>query len=274
MSSGVRLRDSTIHLVGSVHSTTESLMRVKKISPSHVFVEATRDLIGLVRSRGPYSSNLRDLPSIIRYTEEGRIPIHGIDTSSSELAGKVFDGLSRLDRARLWRYILAHRLLSPLAFRAFDQIIHDKVSTLDAFVARWALSPSLISEVRSRIVSGLSEEDIVKFIESRQNISSFLCSSDYDPEIYVHLCKLTGIDKRLQSVIIDYRNDYMCHQIRRILRTIPPESVCAVVVGQNHISGMLDNLQRGMDHNPPSLEGVKPNSSFMDQFLLAQLLNS
>jgi pheromone shutdown protein TraB len=88
------------------------------------------------------------------------------------------------------------------------------------------------------------------------------------------MCDRFLIDKRLQSVIIDYRNDFMCHQVRRVVKTIPPESVCAIVVGKNHVDGMFANLPRGIEYSPESLKSGSGKASFMDQLLLAQLLRT
>ena len=79
----------------------------------------------------------------------------------------------------------------------------------------------------------------------------------------------------LQSVLIDYRNAFMSQRVRSVVRTIPSDSVCAVVVGKNHVAGMKDNL---LSEGPPDPFSVYPQPpvkgvTFIDQLLLAQLLS-
>ena len=275
MARTVRLCDSTVQLVGSVHSTTAALDEVMRIKPTHLFLESTRDLIGTVRAKGKYSGNLRDLPSLVQYSESNRIPLHGIDTSAADITARVIHGYSIVDRLRLWNYIASRKLLYPVASVAFNSAMHRSVSPFDRFVSRWCVAPSLLEDVRRLSSTGSNDDDVLDLIASRQNVESFLSSSDYDPQSYLDLCRKTGIDERLQSVLIDYRNDFMCHQIRRIIRTVPKESLCAVVVGKNHANGMFKNLSMGMKYVPETLEFLSPGkSSFMDQLLLAHLLNS
>jgi len=273
----IKLRDSSLQLIGSVHSCNESLNLVKMVSPTHLFVESTRDLIGLLRSNSGYAPLLQDLPSIIRYSDEKRIPLHPIDLSAPELTGRVFTGVSSIDRVAIWKYVLKRKLMSPIATPLFDRIIAYQNTPLDSFVTRWCVSPKLLEDVRAVAANGGVHDDIIRLVDNRQNPSSFLSCAEYDPSEYIQVCEKTSIDRRIQSAVIDFRNDYMCQQVRRTLRTIPSGSVCAVVVGENHIEGMRYNLEKGMDYVPESLspDARSPEpASFMDQLLLAQLLHN
>ena len=270
------MRGCHVHLVGSIHSSNISLEHVKSIRPTHMFVESTRDLLGLLRSNQKYAESLQDLPALIKYSDENRLPLHAIDTSASDLTSRVLHGLGFTQRAKIWRYVALRKLLNPITSALFDRIIHFPATPFDTLIARWNVSDVLVNEVRTAIAGGASPEDVEDIIESRQNVSSFLSSAAYDPTEYIRLCKETGIDKRLESAVIGYRNDYISHQIRRVLRTIPEGSVCAVIVGKNHIQGIEKNLTRGMDFVPESLSShndVSTRTSFIDQLLLAQLLH-
>ena len=273
----IHLSRSLVHLVGSVHSASNALSDVRSISPTHLFLEATRDVIGLIKRNPKHSPRLLDLPALVDYAECTRIPLHAIDASSPSLAHRVMNGLSERDKFRVWSYIASRQVFAPLANLAFIAYLDSQRSPLDTLIARWGISRELLADARRHIESGNSVGEVPALIESRQDSTSFLADPAYDPGAYIDLCERTGIDRRLQSVVIDYRNDYMCNQIRRVVRSLPGASVCAVVVGKNHIEGMTQNLLHGMDYVPASLAGSPTDSTkspFMDQLLLAQLLRS
>lgn len=92
--------------------------------------------------------------------------------------------------------------------------------------------------------------EVVDQFVSRFDITSFSSNPALDPTEYTELCRVTGIDRKMQDAIIDYRNTHMCYKIRQTLNTIESGSVCAAVVGKNHIPGMLQNLSRGDEFIP------------------------
>ena len=269
----LRINNVAINLVGSVHSTSSCVAMVEQLSPTHLFVEATRDTIGLIKRNPRHSKALADLPSLVAYAEQKRIPLHGIDTTAGDLARRVFIQLKLGDKLLLVRYLLGRRVLSPVANLMFVASLSSPPGPVDRFITKWAISPSSLADARAVVARGGSEQDVARLLEARENISSFLRSVS-DPIAYQQLCDRFAIDERLQSSVIDYRNDYMCNQIRRIVRSIQPGSVCAVVVGKNHVGGMEANLARGLDYSPDSLGKIEGDASFMDQILLAQLLRT
>lgn len=269
----LRLHNVAVHIIGSVHSTSSCVERVSSLAPSHLFVEATRDTIGLIKRNPRHSEALLDLPSLVSYSEQHRIPLHAMDTTAADLTHRLFSDLSPREKLALWRYVMGRKLLSPAANLVFVSTLSTPSSMTDAFIERWAIAPSALAEARSIISKGGSEEDVGRLLESSDDISSFRRSKS-DPLSYTEMCDRFLIDNRLQSVIIDYRNDFMCHQVRRVVKTIPPESVCAIVVGKNHVDGMFANLSRGIEYSPESLKSGSGKASFMDQLLLAQLLRT
>lgn len=269
----IRLRDSTIHLIGSIHSTDSCVSRLTQLKPTHLLVEATRDIVGLIKRNRGYSTALKDLPSVVAYSIEQRIPLHCLDTTASDLTHRVFGDLSARQKLDLWLYVLGRKMFVPGLTRCFQRTV-SRGGVLDFLTYKWLLSPSLLRECRELLQSGGTEEDVAQLISSRQDVSTFECSANYDPLAYQRLCASTQIDTRLQSSVIDYRNDFMCNELRRLVRSIPPESVCAVVVGENHVKGMHSNLSKGMDFNPLPAKVPPKESPFSDQLLLAQLLNT
>ena len=276
MSLVVRLNHSVVHIIGSVHSSAFAVELLQTLTPTHLFVEATRETIGLLKRNPAHSSRVLDLPRLIEFSDKMSLPLHAIDTSARDIASRIFSELPGSGKLRLWRYMLGRRCISPLANVAFVRVISRPSSRLDTFVTSWSVSPRILEEARRmRLSDSASEDDISKMIESFQNDSTFISSELYDPRAYREVCKLTGIDQRLQSVLIDYRNEYMSHQVRRIVSTIPENSVCAVVVGRNHVAGIAENLNKGLDHEPSCLNTKNDTkSNFMDQVLLAHLLTS
>jgi hypothetical protein len=163
--------------------------------------------------------------------------------------------------------------LTPIANALFGYSVSKPQTVFDYFIHRWGVSRDLLRDTRAAYRGG-GMEQVESVILNSQDVASFLVSPKYDPASYVDLCSATNIDQLLQSVIIDYRNDYMCDQIRRLSKTFAPDSVCAVIVGQNHVEGMHANLDLGPDYKPTSLSSPPPTGevSFSDQILLASLL--
>jgi hypothetical protein len=195
------------------------------------------------------------------------------------ITAKVFDGFSFLKKLAVWKYVLSKRLLAPTAQYLLDRTLEIPRTQADSFIGRWIVSPLLLGEIRKLLADGAGQYEIDKLIRSKQDASSFLSRRDYDPLAYLELCDQTSIDVRLQSTLIEYRNAFMCSEVRGILRSIPDNSVCAVVVGQNHLEGMISNLERGMDFVPESLlsgtsSDDERHSGLIDQFLLALLLDT
>ena len=278
MCNSVQLRKTVVTMIGSIHSNDSCISQLLQLRPTHLFVEATRDTIGLIR-RKEQSRTLKDLPSLVRFSDEHQIPIHGIDLRTPTIAARVFDGLSVSGKLAVWRYVLSRKLLAPVAQYLLDLTMNVKHTRVDQFIFRWAASPHLVADIRRLLATDAGQSAIDELILSKQDVSSFLSRRDYDPLAYLELCDKTAIDVRLQSALIDYRNAYMCNEIRSIVRSIPDNSVCAVVVGQNHTAGMISNLQRGMEFVPECLLSGSPinaakNAGFIDQLLLALLLNT
>ena len=269
----IRLRESTIHLIGSIHSTDSCMSRLTNLKPTHVLVEATREIVGLIKRNRGYSTALKDLPSVVAYSVEQRLPLHCIDTTASDLTHRVLGDLSPRQKIDLWLYVLGKKIFVPGLTRCFP-ITVSRGGVLEFLTSQWLLSPALVRECHELLHSGGAEEDVARLIASRQDVSTFQCSPNYDPLAYQRLCASTQIDTRLQSSVIDYRNDFMSNEVRRLVQSIPPESVCAVVVGENHVKGMHENLSKGMDFNPLLADLPLKESPFSDQLLLAQLLNT
>jgi pheromone shutdown protein TraB len=275
MRNTITLQGRILHLIGSDHSSTKCLSNLESIKPSLIFVEASESLLAHVRHFGEYSSAM-DLPSIIAWADGQRIPLHPVDVRSSVTASIVFDGMGPISKIRLWSYVLMRKVSLPLCVPLFWHAIHGNSPPLIRnFVHRWCFSPTLVNEARVIITSGGSVQDVEDVIKQRQDacLSSFLSCVDYDPTAYLHVCLKTGIDHRLQSTLIDYRNSFMCHQIRRLLKFIPQKSVCAVVVGSNHVPGMLANLSSDLESVDNSFNDFpEAVSSPLDGILLANLL--
>lgn len=272
----IHLGNRSLRLIGSVHSTASCISEIKNTNPSHIFIESSKDVIGLIKRDPKHSPRLIDLPSVVRYCEDSRTPLHAIDTSVSDISIRVFSCMSVYDKTLLWKYALQSALCVPLAHILFVSIVNRERSNLDSFVTRWAVPKTLLEDCRRVIGSGGNAETLMALLQKRQDVASFLASPDYDHTAYTELCERTCIDKMLQSVVIDYRNDFMCHQVRRIVRTIPEGSLCAVVVGKNHVEGMAWNFGKGLDYVPECITGDNhgKDATFIDRFLLAQLLRS
>lgn len=264
----------TLFLIGSVHSTSDCLASLGRIAPKVVFLETTQEVLGLLRRNEHHSPRLVDLPALLKFADSSAIDIRPVDVGMSELCSRIFEGLSGGHKLELWKFVSKRVLHTPFARLAFSRVLRNESSDyLQAYVHRWLISHALTRRTRECLAQGGTEDDARKIIEEAQSTSSFLASPDSDPEAFMELCKLTGIDERLQQFIIDFRNDYMCERIRRTLNTLPDGTVCAAVVGKNHVAGMFSNLSKGPDYvsrTPPSLPVHK--SSFLDQILLASLL--
>jgi hypothetical protein len=278
MCNSIQLRKSLVTIIGSIHSNESCISALNRVKPTHVLVEATKDTIGLIRRKNQ-SLTLKDLPSLVRFSDAHSIPIHAIDLPTSMITAKVFDGFSFLKKLAVWKYVLSKRLLAPTAQYLLDRTLEIPRTQADSFIGRWIVSPLLLGEIRKLLADGAGQYEIDKLIRSKQDASSFLSRRDYDPLAYLELCDQTSIDVRLQSTLIEYRNAFMCSEVRGILRSIPDNSVCAVVVGQNHLEGMISNLERGMDFVPESLlsgtsSDDERHSGLIDQFLLALLLDT
>ena len=265
----------TIHLIGSIHSTGESVRLVESLSPRHIFIETTREILGLLRRNEHHSPRLVDLPSLVRYADAHGSDIHPIDTNVQDICGRVFEGVAPEQKRLLWKYVLQRKFCVPLANMAFARALEaPHNSKIHRFVTRWLLSHQLLTRCRNSSREGdLDDSKLEAIFEDSQNNSSFLVSPETDPGVFVELCNSTHIDQRLQRTIIDYRNEYMSHKTRLTVNTLPDGAVCAVIVGKNHLEGMYDNLAQGPDYTSPHL--VEPRfqrSSFLDQILLASLL--
>jgi len=255
-----------------VHSSTDCLKALQSIQPQQLFIEASKDILNLVRRNHNHSPKLRDLPVLVKYADMSEIPIHAIDTTATDVSSRIFGDLSTPCKRSIWSYAMKKRLCTPFANMAFEYVLNrNRISPLfDRLATRWSVSPEMLENCRNILTNGGSMDDVEAYIESSNDITTFVSSPASDPLAYIQLCDETGIDRILQSVIIDYRNAYMSNQLRRILRTIEPESTCAVVVGKNHIQGMFDNLSNNSDCIPdPPRRAV----SMMDQILLASLVH-
>ena len=265
----VRLGTIPINLIGGIHSSAVDFAQLNLLRPTHIFVEATRDVLGLIRRNPNHSPMLRDLPSVIAYADSREIPVYAIDASISSITSRMFAGMSVSDKYILWKYVLKRKLALPVSsFLLRFSVNRSAPECIDSFVTRWAVPQSLLEKARQ----GKTWEDVcitVSEVNDRE-VSSFFSSSTHDPSAYVELCASTGIDRRLQSVIIDFRNKYMCNQIQRVVRSIPEEvSVCVAIVGKNHIDGMSEQLGIQSDWRD---EIFPSKSSFIDQLLLSQLM--
>jgi pheromone shutdown protein TraB len=277
MSKTLMLRECRIHLIGSVHSTTQCIPALEVTRPSHFFVECSRDILALVRRNVEHSSTLKDLPALIRYADEKHLPVQAVDTTAGDIASRIFSELPTSAKFKIWRYVVLKLALSPIADYSFQAALRKEQSWLDDLTTRWSVSPYLLRRSREIISAGGTEKDIERLMESTQDITTFISSHESDPTEYIQLCQETGIDRLLQENIINYRNDYMCHQLRRLIKTIRPNSVCAVIVGKNHVDGMFENLSMGDDYVPSTLCSTpislrKPR--WLDQILLASLVHS
>ena len=244
-----------IHIFGSVHSIKVDVAVLRNLKPSYVFVEATRDIISLIRQNPKHSPFLLDLPSIIEFTEVDSIPIYPIDASSSVITDRVFGGMSVFDKGLIWSYIIRRMFAMPVASLLFDLSLRFNLRYFDQFINRWGSVFSVPGEVMS-----------------------FHADPKYDPVSYLDLCEKTKIDKRLQSGLIEFRDEYMSDQVLRIVRTIPDDSVCVVVVGKNHVDGMSQNLQdekislRTNTLRTNTLRANTTKTPLMDQLLLSILI--
>lgn len=272
----IKMNRSIVQLIGSVHSSVSSVDILGTVDPTHIFVEATRDTIGLLKRNPNHSPRLCDLPRVLKFSYANGLPVHAMDASGGDIAFRIFGGMKTSTKLQIWRYLFVRKVMSPLAHAAFTIAVNTPRSKLDSFVTRWSVSASVLEEARRlRIFESASDDNISELIGTRQDVNRFISSDAYDPKAYRELCIETGIDERLQSILIEYRNDYMCNQVRRVLRTLSQGSVCAVVVGKNHVEGMKRNLEKGLNYTPPSLaECSIEKSSFFDQVLLADLITS
>jgi pheromone shutdown protein TraB len=264
-----------IHLIGSLHSKADCVSVLKGHSPTHMFIETTREVLGLLRRKEPHSQRLVDLPALVQYADQSDIELVPVDTGLEDICGRVFGGLDSTEKFQLWKYVILRRFLSPIANFSFMITSKQPQHTLmDPFIARWALSEPLIKRYRRMVAENESEHDLRSMLEVTQDTSSFLSSPESDPSAFIDLCRRTNIDQRLDEVIIHYRNDFMSDRIRRTLNTLPDGSVCAVIVGRNHIKGIHDNLSKGPIYTPDTLQNSPKTtpSSFLDKILLASLL--
>lgn len=264
----------SVFLVGSVHSTVNCLPFLSQISPKIVFLETTHAVMALLRRNERHSPRLVDLPALLKFADSSSIDVRPVDISLEELCSRVFHDLPVRHKLALWKYVTLRFFHSPIARLVFLRVLRDdSLPFLDDYVKRWLLSNDLLLRCRECLIKGGSDQDVEKIIESTQSTSSFLASTETDSGAYMEICDLTGIDKRLQRFIIEFRNDYMCDRIRRTLNTLPDGTVCAAVVGKNHVDGMFTNLSKGPGYVfEPSLPVGYRKSSFLDQVLLASLL--
>ena len=265
-----------IHLIGSLHSRSDCVSSLKALDSTHVFIETTREVLGLLRRKESHSPRLVDLPALVQYADQMNIELCPVDTDLNDICGRVFGDMSFPHKLQLWKYVILRRFLSPLANLTFMIAAKNpKTTMMDPFIARWAMSSSLMQGYREMVKQGATEDDLHQALQLSQDTSSFLVSPESDPASFVNLCQMTNIDKRLHEVIIDYRNDYMSDRIRRTLNTLPDGSVCTVIVGRNHMQGMHANLSKGPVYTPDTLR-ISPRStkrvSFLDKILLASLL--
>lgn len=231
-------------------------------------------MLGQVRRKLHNTRLLRDIPAVLKFSDSSNTQIHPMDASLQALTVRLLGGFSLQRKVAVWRYLVKRQLSVPLANTLLLKVMQQDESCFDEFVCQWAIPRVLLEELRQMRRSGRSVDEMLDVVNSDRQVTSFLCDKSFDPEAYIELCEDTGIDRRLQSIIIDYRNAFMCHQIRRVVRTIPDESVCAVIVGQNHVSGMTENLSQGLDFVPAEFSPDAPEGKpmFIDQLLLAQLL--
>ncbi len=228
-------------------------------------------MLGRIK-RNEFPTRVKDLPAIVQYAISENITLHPVDLPQEQLVAGVFHDMTGSQLRMLWRWALISKIMGPLSLRSFLWLPCDATLRL---ASRWGVASTLAARIREMQQGESSLDEISLHISSHSRPESFLMNPSYDPQEYVNLCHTTGIDERLQDVLIRYRNDYMCHQIRRLLNTVSEGSNCAVVVGENHVNGMLDNLQKGGDSFVPDDFSLEPlRGRISDRFLLSLLLSS
>ena len=272
----VSVGGSVLRLIGSVHSQANVAVPLGHVMPQHLFVEANRDVIGLLRKDPNHSPFLRDLPAILTYAQREGIPVHPIDASIHLVCQRLFREVSRGGKFEILSFLLKFSLLSPVGRLLFVIVMDRPSSMFDGFVTRWGVESTTLATVRRMCLEdGASIQEIDHYLQNLNElkINSFI--SRHDIKAFTELCSQTGIDQRLQSVLIDWRNEYMCEQIRRVIRTLPPGSECALVVGINHIEGMERILTGGLDYVSQVGE-VDRNyrAPIIDRWILSRLLRT
>ncbi|EER11953.1 hypothetical protein Pmar_PMAR019055 [Perkinsus marinus ATCC 50983] len=187
----------------------------------------------------------KDIKALWQFSKDNpTTQLHALDVSPGEAAKEVFRDMPLVGIIRVAWYVIMRRLLSPLAERVLLwRILYyptvERMPVVDEWIMRWRVPTPVMKIIRSMMATASTVDDIRDAIEKKyppsKERSSYLQDSTLDPMGYIQLCDKYKIDKRLQEVVIDMRDEYM---YRALWRLACKHNRVIAVVGENHVKGI------------------------------------
>lgn len=236
-----------VYLIGSSHDST-------------LAAQALRELQGDLKEKEPLALGLElcygrinrmkfvkseDIKALWQFSKDNpTTQLHALDVSPGEAAKEVFRDMPLVGIMRVAWYVIMRRLLSPLAERVLLwRILYyptvERMPVVDEWIMRWRVPTPVMKIIRSMMATASTVDDIRDAIEKKyppsKERTSYLQDSTLDPKGYIQLCDQYKIDKRLQEVVIDMRDEYM---YRALWRLACKHNRVIAVVGENHVKGI------------------------------------
>ncbi|KAF4690573.1 hypothetical protein FOZ60_017182 [Perkinsus olseni] len=245
---------SPVYLIGSRHDSTRAARSLQQLHKDDDTQEAAPLALGLELCHGRIGrmklvkskdiKALWQLWSQSRCSDSTSTPIisslHALDVSPGEAAKEVFRDMPLMGIIRVAWYVTLRRVLSPLAERVlvWRLIYCSEVEQplLDKWLMKWRVPRPIMKMARS--MAGRPIDDIREAIGMKyppKERYSYIRDAALDTAGYMSLCERYNVDKRLQEVVIDMRDEYM---YRSLWRLASRYKRVAAVVGENHIDGV------------------------------------
>jgi hypothetical protein len=267
----MKIFPNRVTVLGSVHSTADVIPRLHALKPSLVLVELCKQrLDALENGKG----RATDMCAVLKYCSTRKIKVEPIDQCVYLTVNEFHNSLSPAAlRDVLWFLSMrtVFRRLAAIAFcieASRSSRGYDPVDFLSRFISDWLISPTQINKAL----------EIAKLTRNSDKALQAICPEPADvgnpfsfefPNAYKRLCEKHGIDQILNRVLLRDRDRIMAAAVLEKIRDLPESESVAVVVGENHVTGLSELLKPGIYFAPKIAETITPTLS--DVFKLKML---